>query len=86
MEITILTILSTYRPLLAKAPTDFQLKLLWLLLEAVAAETDQLKSYVDALHESFMRYAGAVEAYSTEHSARAEKLKCDLENLIKELG
>ena len=86
MQPTISKILSYYRPLLAKQPQDFQLKLLWLLLEAVAAETDQLKAYVDALHEAFMRYAGAVESYSTSNAPRAEKLKTDLESLMKELG
>lgn len=86
MQPTISEILSYYRPLLAKQPQDFQIKLLWLLLEAVAADTDQLKAYVDALHESFMRYAGAVKTYSTSNAPRADKLKNDLEALMKELG
>ena len=81
---TISEILGYYRPLIAKQSRDFQLKLLWLLLEAVAAETDQLKAYVDALHVSFMHYAGAVETYSTANAQRADKLKIDLEELTKE--
>lgn len=76
--------LSSSRPLLAKLPQDTQLKMLWLLLEAVAADTDQLKAYVEALHESFMRYAGVVEAYSKANAEHADKLRADMENLLKE--
>ena len=84
---TLSAILSSYRPLLAKQPHDFQLQLLWLLLEAVAADTDRLKAYVDALHESFMRYAGTVEAYSAANAGHAAKLASDIEELIaKELA
>ena len=80
-------ILSNYRPLLAKQPQDFQLKLLWLLLEAVAADTDQLKAYVDALHESFARYAETTGAYSEANAGHAAKLASDIEELIaKELA
>lgn len=82
---TISEILSHYRPLLAKAPKDFQLKLLWLLLETIATDTDQLKAYVDALHESFMRYAGAVESYSTSHKSQSESLNDAFQSLLGEL-
>ena len=61
-------------------------EMLWLLLEAIAADTDQLKAYVDALHESFMRYAGVVEAYSKANAEYANKLQIDMKNLLKELS
>lgn len=86
MQVTISSTLSHYRPLLEEQPQDFQLKLLWLLLEAVAADTDQLKAYVDALHESFSRYAGAVEAHSKMNMEHADKLKTAMEDLLKELS
>ena len=61
-------------------------EMLWLLLEAIAADTDQLKAYVDTLHESFMRYAGVVEAYSKANAEHANKLQIEMENLLKELS
>lgn len=85
MQPTISEIIGKIRPLLAKQPQDFQLELLWLLLETVATDTDQLKAYVDALHESFMRYAGTVESYSSSHAEQAKKLQADAEQLLKEL-
>ena len=86
MQPAISTVISRARPLLAKQPQDVQLKMLWLLLEAIAADTDQLKAYVDALHESFMRYAGVVEAYSKANAEYANKLQIDMKNLLKELS
>ena len=85
MQPTISQAVSKMRPLIVKAPQDVQLKLLWILFEAVAADVDQLKAYVDALHESFMRYAGVVEAYNQSHAAQAKKLQADAEQLLKEL-
>ena len=85
MQPTISEIIGKIRPLLAKKSVDFQLKLLWLLLEAVAADTDQLKAYVDALHESFMRYAGTVESYSSSRAEQAKKLQADADQLLKVL-
>lgn len=87
MQPTISEILGYYRPQLTKQPKDFQLKLLWILLEAVAADVDQLKAYVDALHESFMRYAGTVKNYSETNAGHAQKLATEMEELIaKELA
>lgn len=86
MKTAISTVLGRARPLLAKLPQDIQLKMLWLLLEAVAADTDQLKAYIEALHESFMRYAGVVEAYSKANAEHATKLQADMENLLKEFS
>ena len=86
MEPTISEIISKFRPLIKKQPHDLQLKFLWLLLEVVAADTDQLKAYIDALHESLMRYAGVVEAYSSSHSAYSRKLQADAEQLLKEFN
>ena len=86
MQPAISTVISRARPLLAKLPQDVQLKMLWLLLEAIAADTDQLKAYVDTLHESFMRYAGVVEAYSKANAEHANKLQIEMENLLKELS
>lgn len=85
MEPTISDIISKFRPLIKKQPHDLQLNFLWLLLEVVAADTDQLKAYVDALHEALMRYAGVVEAYSSSHYAHSQKLQADAEQLLKEL-
>ena len=82
MQPTISEILSHYRPLLVKQSQDFQLKLLWLLLEAVAADTDQLKAYVDAMHESFARYAETTGAYSEANAGHAAKLATDIEELL----
>ena len=78
--------ISQCRALLANKPQDLQLKVLWILLESVAVDTEQLKAYIDALHESFMRYAGAVEAYTNSHSKQVLKLQAEIENLAQEFG
>lgn len=82
MQTTISSILSSYRPLLAKQPQEFQLKLLWLLLEAFAADTDQLKAYVNALHESLGVYIGAINAYSEANAGHAARLAVNIEELM----
>ena len=38
-------VISKFRVLLADKPQDVQLKVLWLLLEAIAADIDQIKAY-----------------------------------------
>ena len=83
MQPTIADVINKMRPLIKKQPTNVQLETLWLLLEAIAADTAQLQAYVDALHESFMRYAGTVQAYSESNVDRAQKLKADFEALAE---
>ncbi|MBR2518363.1 MAG: hypothetical protein IKE46_01040 [Selenomonadaceae bacterium] len=83
MQPTMADAITKMRPLIKKQPTEIQLELLWLLLETLAADTAQLQAYVDALHESFMRYAGTVQAYSESNALRAQKLKRDFEALAE---
>lgn len=83
MQPTMADAITKMRPLIKKQPTEIQLELLWLLLETLAADTAQLQAYVDALHESFMRYAGTVQAYSESNALRAQKLKRDFEALVE---
>lgn len=83
MQQTLADAITKMRPLIKKQPTAIQLEMLWLLLETLAADTAQLQAYVDALHESFMRYAGTVQAYSESNAPRAQKLKRDFEALAE---
>ena len=85
MQPTMADAITKMRPLIKKQPTEIQLELLWLLLETLAADTAQLQAYVDALHESFTRYADTVQNYPASNAARVQKIITDIENLAQKL-
>ena len=79
-------VISKFRVLLADKPQDVQLKVLWLLLEAIAADIDQIKAYTDAFNLGIANYTDTVKSYSVTNAPLAEKLAREAEKLLDELG
>lgn len=83
MQPTLSFVIGKCRELLADKPPEVQLKFLWLLFEALAADTDQMKAYTDAMHKGISNYVDTVKTYPKAH---ANRLAADMESLMEELA
>lgn len=86
MEPTISFVISRCRVLLADKPPDVQIKFLWLLLETLAADIDQIKAFIGALNTGTLHYINVVKTYPAEHTEQANRLQADMTKLMKELA
>ena len=67
-------------------PATVQTRLMWILIQMLAAEVEQLKAYRDADSMSLLHHAELLENSTIDNSALESKLVAEIGNLARELG
>ena len=71
-------------PAIKKQPADFQLKMLWILFEALSADVEQLKAYRDVDSAIISNQALLFENATIDNSALNARLTAEMENISKD--
>lgn len=70
-------------PIIKRQPSDLQLKVLWILFEALSAEIDQLKAYHNADLMAFANKASLLENAAIDNSDLDARLTAEITNLLE---